>query len=154
MTHSNIKNKLLLYIDGSLNQTDASEVERHLPQCPRCKKHIAMLSEIWKNKPAIDKFTAPPFLWTRIEAKMSNPVQNLSSGGLSYSLRITTAVFILLIAFFIGNYLGKLPGSETKSPANFSSAEYITRSYHFDTFQPISEESIGQAIILTSYQNK
>jgi predicted anti-sigma-YlaC factor YlaD len=70
MNHSEIQNKLLLYIDGSLDQTDTTEVEIHLSQCPHCKKHIAMLSEIWNNKPAIDKFTAPPFLWTRVEANM------------------------------------------------------------------------------------
>jgi cellobiose-specific phosphotransferase system component IIC len=154
MNHSEIQNKLLLYIDGSLDQTDTTEVEIHLSQCPHCKKHIAMLSEIWNNKPAIDKFTAPPFLWTRVEANMGNPEQNYASGMLSYALKTTAAIFALLIAFFIGNYLGKLPSSNIETTSNLSTTEYIAQSYHFDSFEPISEESIGQAIILTSSQNK
>ncbi|MBI5020117.1 MAG: zf-HC2 domain-containing protein [Ignavibacteriales bacterium] len=154
MKHSSIQNKLLLYLDGSLNDVDMSEVERHLPQCPHCNNQLAVLSTIWEKKAAIDKFTTPPFLWTRVQSRMSNPAQKSASGILLYALKTTTAIILLLISFFIGNYLGKLPSTETEMTSNLSTTEYIARSYHFDSFEPISEESIGQAIILTSSQNK
>jgi hypothetical protein len=159
MKHSSIQNKLLLYLDGSLNDADMSEVEKHLPQCPHCKNQLAVLSSIWKQETAVEKLTPTPFLWTKIENRINNNVEqnyleHFGFNKLPYILRFSAATLIILLSFFIGNYLGSIPQSISKQNSEFNSKQYIVQNYHLDSFQLLPDESIGQAIILTSDQKK
>jgi|WetSurMetagenome_2_1015567.scaffolds.fasta_scaffold175413_2 hypothetical protein len=159
MKHSSIQNKLLLYLDGSLNCGDMSEVEKHLPQCPHCKKQLAVLSSIWKKETTAEKLIPTPFLWTKIENHINNKaeqnyLEHFGFNKLPHILRFSAAALIILLSFYIGNYLGSIPQSILKQNSEFISKQYIVQNYHLDSFQLLPDESIGQAIILTSDKKK
>ncbi|MBI5476729.1 MAG: zf-HC2 domain-containing protein [Ignavibacteriales bacterium] len=159
MKHRSIQNKLLLYLDGSLKENDKRKVEKHLPQCPHCKNQLAMLSVLWKKETAVGKYIPSPFLWTKIENRINsnaeqNYLEHFGFNKLPYILRFSATVLIIVISFFIGNYLGSIPQSISKQNSEFNSKQYIVQNYHLDSFQLFPDESIGQAIILTSDQKK
>jgi len=159
MIHSNIKTKLLLYLDGSLAGGQMSEVAEHLTHCPHCSKELAMLSTIWKNETASEKLSPPHFLWTRLESRLTNSERSYAMGNIFTArilqgLRFSIAIIGLLIAFLIGNYLGNIPKTETQQDSASTSNGYIARSYHLDSFEPYPDGSIGQLFPLTSNQNK
>lgn len=155
MSHRNIQKNLLLYIDGSLGEKDTIEVKKHLPQCPYCSQQIAVLTKIWKNGTAIEQLRPSPFLWTKLEARIvqSETTDNVIQKFIP-ALRYSAAIVLFIISIFLGNYLGNLPKSSAQQSSEVTSNEYFARTYHLDSFELSSNESIGQVIVLTSDEGK
>ena len=155
MSHRSIRKNLLLYIDGGLGEKDTIEVKEHLPQCPHCSQQITVLSKIWKNGTAVEHLRPSPFIWTKLEARIAQPeTSGIVIQKYILALRYSAAIVMLIISLLLGNYLGNLPQSSVQQPSEATSNEYFARTYHLDSFELSSDESIGQIIVLTSSERK
>ena len=155
MSHRSIRKNLLLYIDGSLGEKDTIEVKKHLPQCPHCSQQITVLSKIWKNGTAIEQLRPSPFLWTKLEARIAqSETPNIVIQKYIPALRYSVAIVLFIISIILGNYIGNLPQSSAQQSSEITSNEYFARTYHLDSFELSSDESIGQVILLTSSERK
>ena len=149
MIHQAIQKKLILYLDENLPERETAIVKEHVSHCPSCQKEIKALSATWKNESARDKIISSDYLWTKLEARLNELNQDTH-----YSLfdklipvaRLSIAAALVLIAVFVGNYIGKVSNEDVRD----DTMEYFWNTYSLDSFEPIPTESIGKAFTLAS----
>jgi predicted anti-sigma-YlaC factor YlaD len=149
MIHKTIQKKLILYLDGNLSGHEKVIVEEHLSKCRLCEKEIQSLSAIWKNENALERITPSDYLWTRLEVRLNKINQDTHHSlfdKLIPAARLSIIAALILIAIFVGNYIGKVSNSDLKT----NTREYFWNIYNLDSFEPIPTESIGKAFTLAS----
>jgi len=105
MNHDWIRNNLIAYIDGDLNEFDKNSISKHLSECSSCMKDYNYLRSVWLSDS--EKAVVPNRIWNNISANVLQKRNNLGFGdfifgvGKKYSL-----VFILFISILFGTYLG------------------------------------------------
>jgi anti-sigma factor RsiW len=140
MEHKDIKNKLILYLDGDLSDKDAAAVKEHLSGCRSCEQEIRALAAIWKDEDKFVKVKSSSYLWTRLEARLNEKPHSIL-GKLIPAVRLTVIATMVLAAVFLGRYLGNMPAGVNEN----ESGQYFWDAYYLDVFEPIPAETIGKA---------
>ena len=88
MNCSNWKRDISAWLDGSLSPEKVKKVRLHLETCPDCTSFRAELSqvdEVFESARQVE-LNPPPFMWQRIQARIQEQEETLSSqssrGGL------------------------------------------------------------------------
>ncbi len=151
MNHKTIQKNLILYVDRNLSTSDSIKMQEHFSKCQSCMKDVEKLSTIWLNENALKRFTPSPSLWQKLELRL-NDVRKQPSifiNKLITAVRLTAIIVILFIAVLIGRYLGTTSMNDTYDAVEKAEQEYILKTYHLDSFELISQESLGKIFTLT-----
>ena len=152
MNHKVIQKNFILYIDGNLSTSDSNEMQEHLSKCQYCKREFDKLSTIWRDENALKRITPSPYLWQKLELRLNDENKRPSSifiNKLIPAIRLTAVIIILFLAVLIGRYLGTTSMNDTYDAVENEEQEYILNTYRLDSFELISQESIGQIFTLT-----
>ena len=147
MIHKTIQKKLILYLDSNLSERETNIVKEHLSQCRSCQKEIKTLSAIWRNEGITERITPSEYLWTRLEARLNEPNtvdRHPLYDKLIPAARLSVIAALVLVAIFVGNYIGKVSDNDLKTDTR----EYLWNTYSLEAFEPIPTESIGKAFTL------
>lgn len=112
MKHKTIRKKILRYLEGDLDEKEKGKIQRHLKHCRMCRDELNILRPIWMTEQPVKRETAPPFLWTRISARLSSKKKE----GLPWKVKKVTrfllrpvlTVVALGFMFYSGIRLGTL----------------------------------------------
>ncbi|MBI5417805.1 zf-HC2 domain-containing protein [Candidatus Poribacteria bacterium] len=155
MNHKNIQSKLLLYIDGDLSGNEMSVMQKHIEECPICKKYLDELCRVWKLEKSLEKRESSPYLWTRLNAQINEYEQNKGSNikQLISSLMRPAAISLLIfITITTGYYLEGFLSNNTKVNADTVNEE-IAKIFYIDTLKSFPMESIDNEFITASNEN-
>jgi anti-sigma factor RsiW len=101
-----IQKRLSAYLDGELDVRMHETVSSHLAGCADCRHAAARLSQVYALLEQ-DKTVPPnPFLWARVQARLSAPNPIRRSGRLQRLLAPVTVVVGLFLGITLGLSLG------------------------------------------------
>ncbi len=150
MKHKSIRKKLLRYLDGDLSVREKVKVRHHLESCRACRDALKMLESMWVAERTIERQTAPPFLWTRIAARLQSQTERKLFKGLKnpvrWALRPVVTVVVLLFIFFSGIKLGNLITGSTGDVTEIS-AESATDNFGMSYFEISPPGSINAHVL-------
>jgi len=150
MKHKKIQKKLLRYLDDDLPEREKVKVQRHLESCQTCRDALKTLESMWVTERSIERKTAPPFLWTRISAKLSAEAEHGFFKGfkkpLRLALRPVATVMVLLFIFFIGIKLGNLMSGSSRDVTEIST-ERITDNFGMSYFEILPPGSLDARVL-------
>lgn len=70
MTHREILERLILFLDRDLPEKEMQHIREHLSTCPACTKEYDALASLWCPEVRPEKMKPSPFLWTRLQAQI------------------------------------------------------------------------------------
>jgi predicted anti-sigma-YlaC factor YlaD len=150
MDHKAIQKKLLRYLDDELSEQEKVKVQRHLERCETCREALQTIELMWATERPIERKTAPPFLWTRIAARLQSQTELEIFKGLGnpvrWVLRPVMTVVVLLFIFFSGIQLGNLMTGNT-GKASALSTEKVTDNFGMNYFEILPPGSIDANIL-------
>ncbi len=150
MNHKTIQKKLLRYLDGDLSIREKVKVRHHLESCRACRDTLKVLESMWVAERPIEQRTAPPFLWTRIAARLQTQTEREIFKGfgnlLRWVLRSVMTVVVLIIMFFSGVKLGNLITGSTVDVAEIST-ERVTDNFGMSYFEILPPGSIDANLL-------
>lgn len=153
MKHKSIRKKLLRYLDGGLPEREQKKVRRHLESCETCRDALQTIELIWASERPIERKTAPPFLWTRISARLQAEAKQGFLNGLKapvrLALRPVVTVVVLFFLFFSGIKLGNLITGSTGDVTEIS-AESATNNFGMSYFEILPPGSIDANVLTLS----
>ena len=160
MSHRHVRHQLILYLDGDLSEQDITRVRDHLDQCPHCRRYFESFASAWRQAP--DRVAPPPFLWTRVEARIrepERPARLLADVIRHFALPARPAVMLLtLIAgVLIGAYLGNIPAStpdNREAQIAVQDSEDVFDATYLESFNDMPPESVGQAYMLVASEGR
>jgi predicted anti-sigma-YlaC factor YlaD len=150
MDHKAIQKKLLRYLDDELSEQEKVKVQRHLERCETCREALQTIELMWATERPIERKTAPPFLWTRIAARLQSQTELEIFKGLGnpvrWVLRPVMTVVVLLFIFFSGIQLGNLMTGNT-GKASALSTEKVTDNFGMNYFEILPPGSVDANIL-------
>lgn len=125
MHHRRIQDRLILYIDGELSDAEMASIRGHLQQCPACRRSLERLSAVWLKDEAAGRLAPPPYLWTRVAARVHAMEQHGSPADAAARwimplIRPAVMVATLIIGIVLGAYLGNIPATQTTEETSTS----------------------------------
>ncbi len=143
MQDDKVQSKLLRLLDGELPAAQATEVRRHLADCPDCARKLVALEEAWQAAREAGRVEPPPFQHARIAARIREYECNRHLlSDLTESLgRMAQRVGLVLLvvgAVGAGIYLGG-------SPSNGSAKSAQGGPSYLDIFDDLPPQSVGGA---------
>lgn len=143
MTHNTIQEQLLSYLDGEIPEESAAEIRRHLRQCEECRA----LAGLWEQeKEHTKRQSAPPYLWTRIQAELQQPAPIGWLDRIAASLRPMLQPAIVVATFILVIFAGIQIGEEIVTGVPQQSAQ-IRQEFRMDYFAAVPSGSIGEALV-------
>ena len=127
-----INDKLIFYVEKSLNDDEIAMVKSHIDSCDSCKQISKTLEASLKIIEDEKNIKTNPFLHTRVMQEIENRKQ--SNYGVSFSLRksiqpvLYSAALIIGISFGIG--LGNLTTNNNNTLANNSQDEIFFNDFN------------------------
>ncbi len=118
MRHRKIQKKLLRYLDGDLPQDEEALVREHLLSCEKCASMSRGLKNLWGAGQPVPRVSAPPYLWTRLSARLEKEERKGAgaqrTNTLSPYIRAALSVAVIVATIFVGIQIGAgfLPPSE------------------------------------------
>ena len=153
MKHKSIQKKMLRYLDDDLPEGEKVNVQRHLESCRTCREDLKAVESMWATEQPIERQAAPPFLWTRIAARLQAEAEQRFFKGFNMfvhlALRPVLTVVVLFFIFFSGIKLGNLITGSTGDVTEIS-AESATDNFGMSYFEILPPGSIdAHALALT-----
>lgn len=160
MSHRHIQHQLILYLDGELADSDMTQIRTHLEQCPSCRRHLESIACLWRQKP--ERVPAPPYLWTRVEARIKEktrpqPIGFKVLGRLAWLSRPAIMLATLVVGILIGAYLGNLPSSSSdtaNAQTTVQDNEGVLNASYLESFNDMPPGSVGQAYMLLASESR
>ena len=150
MKHKAIQKKLLRYLDDELSEQEKVKVQCHLERCETCRDALQTIELMWATERPIERKTAPPFLWTRISARLQAEAEQGFLNGLKVPVRLAlrpvVTVVVLLFIFFSGIKLGNLITGSTGDVTEIS-AESATDNFGMSYFEISPPGSINAHVL-------
>ncbi|MBM3264380.1 MAG: zf-HC2 domain-containing protein [candidate division Zixibacteria bacterium] len=146
MTHRNIQNRLLLYLDDELPDRERADIACHLAQCSPCRSYLAELKRLWETEPA--HRTPPSYLWKNVQTVIRGHAPGRTRptgvGRLFPLLRPALMTAALIVGIAIGTYIGNLPETvaSSENPVVSAEAGEILNASYLENFQDIPPESV------------
>lgn len=123
-----IQKRISAYLDGELEAGLRETIQAHLNECAECRQAAAQLSKVYALLEHDVAQPANPFLWTRVQARLSSPRSVRRSRRLQ---RLLTPVTVAL-ALFVGIALGVSIGEHALSSTAVSSDATVESSLWSD----------------------
>jgi anti-sigma factor RsiW len=110
------------YVDGALGPDRRADVERHLAACSTCRALVADLQAIRLTARTLEPMEPPPYVWTRISARLEPPSPSWHWASLFGWQRLGTAVTAVTLVVSLAWLGGRLatvagPASDSGGPA-------------------------------------
>ena len=111
MTHSEIQQQLLRYLDGDLPDETMRQIGEHLRTCPICAERHSVLESVWLSESRLEKMKPPPFLWTRLQARIkeyehtpvfSRDLKKILQGVLVHPFPTLAVIAAIVVGIYIG----------------------------------------------------
>jgi predicted anti-sigma-YlaC factor YlaD len=153
MRHKTIQIKLLRFLDDDLAEREKAIVQRHLEGCRTCRDALKTVESMWVLERPMERETAPPFLWTRISARLQIEAEPAFFKAFEKPLRLAlppvVTTVVLLFIFFSGIKLGNLITGSTGDVTEIST-ERVTDNFGMSYFEILPPGSINaHALALT-----
>lgn len=156
MTHGEIQQQLLLYLDGELTDEEMHHIQEHLSSCAVCTRRRDKLASVWRSESRLERVKPSPFLWTRLEAGIKEYEQTprfvweMGRTMRQMPLRPLPAL-ALLAAIVVGIYVGtpREPQREdwTESLSQLASS---AGELGLDQFDVIPPGALGRTLVKIS----
>jgi hypothetical protein len=137
MRHKKIEEKLLLFLDNSLSESDRNSINAHLQNCESCSNKLNNLKSLWGQN--IQKIHAPNDLWFRVQQSISQQKIRKASKKHMFIKPILQPVFYLALfigAIFLGNRIAKT--NEKSEKLNTTTS--VLREFYIDRPEASSEK--------------
>jgi hypothetical protein len=160
MIHTHIQEKLLLYLDGNLSDEEMQKIRNHLSSCSICTEQHNALASVWQSERRLEKVQPPPFLWTRLQARMKESEQtSVFVWDLKRILQGITIrpfpVIAVIAAIVFGIYLGT-----PREPQRYEHTQSVSQLVNvsdelgLDQFDVIPPGTLGSTLVKTSNRQK
>lgn len=141
MRCSKIQRNLSRFIDNEITVLQKKEIENHLVNCKNCQRVYLGMLQSWKLLNVLPNPEQPPFLYTRIRARLLEQAGAKSRGWMERILVPLSAT----VAVILGIVIGSIVGANGPVPDHVSIAENnVTSSIDLNTFDDMPESSLGQ----------
>jgi len=160
MTHTEIQQQLLLYLDSELPDKDMHQIREHLSTCADCAQRRDELASVWQSESRLEKVKPSLFLWTRLQARIKEYEQTPAFvWDLKKILQAIPAHPLpavgVIAAIVVGIYIGTPRESQKyghRQPANRSSA--AVDELGLDQFDVIPPGALGTTLVKISNTRK
>jgi hypothetical protein len=100
---------LIFYVEGTLPEVDFQKMKMHVDSCAECSAKLTYLTEALVSIDSMKTVEAKPFLFTRIQGRMSarSDIQR------KYVFAPLLMVSVLLVGLFIGSVVGRVAINST-----------------------------------------
>ncbi|MFO7914545.1 MAG: zf-HC2 domain-containing protein [Candidatus Krumholzibacteriales bacterium] len=150
MKHKSIRKLLLRYLDDDLSEREKTKVWRHLESCRECRDALKAIEWMWVKERPVERKKAPPFLWTRIAARLQPEAKQVFPKKIEKiarpALRLVVTVAALFFIIFSGIKLGGLMTGNSGESAELST-ERITDDYGMSYFEILPPGSINVQVL-------
>ncbi len=129
MKCKHIENKIIFYIEGSLQEKEESDIKKHIENCKSCyniyNQMKLSLAVIDNEKDKIPN----PFLYTRIKQNIDD-LENTNKNFIfspknKMALQSAFATFFLAVGIFAGVFLGNTLSNDIKISDQISETEEL-----------------------------
>ena len=153
MRHEDVEANLILYLDRELTEEEMKRIDVHLSSCAECARKRDLLHSVWKSESVAEKQEPPPFLWTRLEARIAEYEQ--SSGLTRYFKRAARFISVhpisvaaSIAAIVLGIFLGTPSVHEQNlTPRVQSASLYVTSEFDLNIFDLVPRNALGSALV-------
>ncbi len=153
-THRQIQKNLLLYLDAELQEKEMQEIRGHLSGCAACSEEYELLKAVWKREERPEATQPPPYLWTRLAARIREYEQSpiwlwdvrALFGRISLHPISSMAVVLALAA---GIYLG-MPQSSDHSPEMYKESLAVRDELGLDLFDIVPPDALGSEMVTSN----
>jgi len=160
MTHTEIQQQLLLYLDSELPDKDMHQIREHLSACADCAQRRDELASVWQSESRLEKVKPSPFLWTRLQARFKEyeqtpafvwDLKNILQG---IPVRPFPALAVI-VAIVVGIYIGtpREPGRDERAQS-VSQLVGSADELGLDQFDVIPPGSLGSTLVKISKTQK
>lgn len=101
-----IQKKLSAYLDGELDVRTHETVSSHLAGCADCRQLAARLSQVYALLEQDETTPTNPFVWARVQARLSAPTAVRRTGRLQRLLAPVTVAAGLFLGITLGWSIG------------------------------------------------
>ncbi len=142
-----IRKRLMLYLDGQLDQHETEAIRTHMAECGECAKEAALLSRVWdllRDLPQPE--TVPNLIPVTLE-RLRTEAQE-SFWHKIFHLRIpvpAAATVALMLGIFVGAQLGTVVVGLSEVVNEAEDPLYL------EVFHELPSQTIGQAYIELHY---
>jgi len=160
MIHVHIQEKLLLYLDGNLPDTEMQKIHEHLSVCSVCAEQHDALASVWRMERRLERAKHSPFLWTRLQAHIKEYEQtpvfvwDLKRIFQGITVRPFPALAIIA-ALVVGIYLGT-----SREPQRYGHTQSVSQlvgasdELGLDQFDVIPPGTLGSTLVNNSNRQK
>jgi len=153
MTHSEIQQHLLRYLDGDLPDEKMRQIREHLSTCPVCAERHTVLASLWLSESRLEKVKPSPFLWTRLQARIEEyeqtpafvrDLKKILQGVLVHPFP-TLAV---IAAIVMGIYIGTPRQSQRHADGQLvGQASAKVEDLGLDQFDVVPPSALGRSLV-------
>ena len=160
MTHAEIRERMILSLDGQLSTEESGVVARHLEDCANCRKELELLASAWTTPPS--PVSAPPRLWAGVRAKIEADGQTvgLVESASRWIHDLAQPAFLALtvvVGILLGSYLGNLAepvAVEAVSQAETRQVDEVLNAFYPETLDSVSPEMVELADLEVEYVSR
>ena len=152
--HRHIQKNLLLYLDVELQGSEMQEIREHLSTCAACSEEYELLKSLWKREGKPAAIQPPPYLWTRLAARIREYEQSpiwlwdvRALFGRISSHPISSMAVVLALA--AGIYLG-MPQSSDQSREMYKQSLAVRDELGLDLFEIVPPDALGSEIVTSN----
>lgn len=102
-----VRERLSAFLDGELKEDEYRRIASHLESCDSCSHDCEELRRLRELLSHLGTVQSPPYLWERVERKISSQERTNLWERLSHRLVYAPVGVAILIGLLIGNYLGQ-----------------------------------------------
>lgn len=160
MTHTDVQERLLLYLDGDLSEDQIRHMREHLSVCTVCAHQRDLLASLWRSESGREKLQPSPFLWTRLQTRIKEYEQTPSFvWGMKEALRgimvRPLSIPVAIAAIFVGIYLGTPRDHQRyEHPQSISYSLGAADDLELDQFDVIPPTALGSTLVNVSHTQK
>lgn len=153
MTHTDVQERLLLYLDGDLPEEQIQRMREHLSDCTKCARQRDLLAGTWLPEIKRSKLQPSPVLWTklieRIEEYEHIPAFLRGAKGALQTVMVRPiAIPAAIAALLLGMYLGTPPDQNRNSqPPSSTQPVASGDDLGLDQFDVIPPAALGSALL-------
>jgi anti-sigma factor RsiW len=152
MIHTDVQERLFLYLDGDLPAEEIRLIREHLAGCSVCSRQHDRLAATWHPVSPQERPQPSPFLWTRIQARIGD--REVSPSFLWWpreALRMFRAhplvVPVAVAALVAGLYVGTPPAPDEQSaPRPAGSTAGFADELGLDHFDVVPPTALGRTL--------